>query len=215
MRIPGLMVELRVTDLTKRGPAKPEGCDLARAPRAASMFWASFSAAKDFLPTTITTLAVLSILNSTRPALTSAMVRGMSSETVPDFGLGMRPRGPRTRATLRTSFIAGVVETATSKSIQPPRTLSMRSLRPAASAPAARAAWGFSVKTITRIFLPEPLGRETVPRTIWSDCLGSTPRQAEISTVSSNLAEGIFLRISAAAATAWSWARSATLAAAT
>jgi len=60
------------------------------------------------------------------------------------------------------------------------------------------------------IFLPEPFGRETVPRTIWSDCLGSTPRKAEISTVSSNLAPGIFLMISAAWVTSYLAFRSLT-----
>ena len=35
---------------------------------------------------------------------------------------------------------------------------------------------------------PEPFGRLQTPRTIWSACLGSTPRFIAISMVSSNLA---------------------------
>jgi len=123
-----------------------------------------------------------------------------SSVTVPDFGLGMRPLGPRTRASVRTCFMASVVAMATSKSSQPSLTFFISSVRPASSAPAARAASGASVKTITRTFLPEPLGSGVVPRTIWSPCAASTPRRMESSTVSSNLALGNLERISTASA---------------
>ena len=40
---------------------------------------------------------------------------------------------------------------------------------------------------------PVPFGRLTTPRTIWSACLGSTPRFMAISTVSSNFAGGALL----------------------
>ncbi|MND05485.1 hypothetical protein D3C83_263050 [compost metagenome] len=53
------------------------------------------------------------------------------SVTVPDFGFGIRPFGPRTRAIDRTSFIAAVVAMATSKSSQPALILSMNSFKPA------------------------------------------------------------------------------------
>jgi len=48
-----------------------------------------------------------------------------------------------------------------------------------------------SAKTRTRTFLPEPWGSGQVPRTIWSDCFGSTPRRKESVTVWSNLVGGM------------------------
>src|SRR6516165_7332584 len=67
---------------------------------------------------------------------------------------------------------------------------------PTKSAPAASASRTFSPLAITRTFfvLPSPCGRTTVPRTIWSACLGSTPRRIVRSTVSSNLANFTFWR---------------------
>src|SRR4051812_42495795 len=67
---------------------------------------------------------------------------------------------------------------------------------PTKSAPASRASWNLSPPAITRTFfdLPRPCGRTTVPRTIWSACLGSTPRRNVISTVSSNFANLTFCR---------------------
>ncbi len=61
------------------------------------------------------------------------------------------------------------------------------------SAPASRASRSFSplAKTATRTVLPMPWGSTTAPRTIWSACLGSTPRRNDRSTDSSNLAPGI------------------------
>src|SRR3989337_3729917 len=46
--------------------------------------------------------------------------------------------------------------------------------------------------TSTFLLLPRPCGNTTVPRTIWSACLGSTPRRAVTSTVSSNFANLTF-----------------------
>src|SRR5947209_9905771 len=48
--------------------------------------------------------------------------------------------------------------------------------------------------TRTFLVLPSPCGRTTVPRTIWSACLGSTPRRSVTSTVSSNFAHFTFCR---------------------
>src|SRR5260370_37272144 len=48
--------------------------------------------------------------------------------------------------------------------------------------------------TATILDLPRPCGRTTVPRTIWSACLGSTPRRMVRSTVSSNFAYFAFCR---------------------
>ena len=63
------------------------------------------------------------------------------------------------------------------------------------SAPASCASFSFSPEAITSTFLllpPSPWGSTTVPRTIWSACLGSTPRRNATSTVSSNLAKAFF-----------------------
>ena len=85
---------------------------------------------------------------------------------------------------------------AVSNSIQPPCTRSTRSSAPITSAPASRASRSFSplAKTATRTVLPMPCGSTTAPRTIWSACLGSTPRRNERSTDSSNFAAGMLLR---------------------
>src|SRR5581483_1264095 len=65
---------------------------------------------------------------------------------------------------------------------------------PKMSAPACSASRTLSPLAITRTFfdLPSPCGRTTVPRTIWSACLGSTPSRMVTSTVSSNLANFTF-----------------------
>jgi hypothetical protein len=66
---------------------------------------------------------------------------------------------------------------------------------PTWSAPASCASLSFSPEAMTRTFFalpPRPWGRMTVPRTIWSACLGSTPRRSATSTVSSNLAKATF-----------------------
>ncbi len=77
-----------------------------------------------------------------------------------------------------------------SKSMVPPLTFSTRSSAPTTSAPAARASSALAPRanTATRSVRPEPFGRLQTPRTIWSACLGSTPRFIAISTVSSNFA---------------------------
>ena len=82
-----------------------------------------------------------------------------------------------------------------SKSMVPPWMDCIRSSAPTMSAPAALASSALSprAKTATRTVLPVPLGRLTVPRTIWSAWRGSTPRLTAISTVSSNFAVGVGL----------------------
>src|SRR5690606_12559159 len=69
-------------------------------------------------------------------------------------------------------------------------TFSISSSSPTSSAPAASAASACApdAKTMTRAVLPVPLGRLTVPRTIWSALRGSTPRRIETSTEASNFA---------------------------
>ena len=63
---------------------------------------------------------------------------------------------------------------------------------PTRSAPASWASLSFSPEAITRTRFdlpPSPCGSTTVPRTIWSACLGSTPSRTATSTVSSNFAK--------------------------
>ncbi len=76
-------------------------------------FSTSFSGAKLILPTGTCTSAVLSVRNSTLPALTSCTARATSKVTVPVFGLGISPRGPSTLPSRPTDFImSGVATTA-------------------------------------------------------------------------------------------------------
>src|SRR5437773_5905017 len=70
------------------------------------------------------------------------------------------------------------------------------SSKPTYSAPAARAASAAApllANTSTRTVLPLPCGSGTVPRTIWSECFGSTPRRNARSMVSLNFAFGNFV----------------------
>src|SRR5699024_10396831 len=114
----------------------------------------------------------------------------VSMVTVPVLGFGMRPRGPSTGPSLPTLPMRFGVATAASKSVLAPATFSISSASPPSSAPAVRAAsaCGPVAKTMTRAGLPVPLGRLTVPRTIWSALRGSTPSRIETSTEASNLA---------------------------
>ena len=123
----------------------------------------------------------------------------MSIVTVPALGFGIRPRGPSTLPNGASWPITSGVATITSVSSQPSLIFWMYST-PTASAPAASASLAFSPWAIarTRIFLPVPAGRLTVPRTTWSACLGSTPRRTAMSTDSSNLADAVAFTFSTA-----------------
>src|SRR5262245_15128215 len=131
----------------------------------------------------------LSVRNSTFPPLASRTARPTSLVTVPDFGLGMRPRGPSTLPSGPTLAIMSGVAIAASKSVQPSWTRLTRSSPPTTSAPASCASRARSpvANTATRTFLPVPLGSTTEPRTICSAWRGSTPRRMWASTVASNL----------------------------
>src|SRR4029077_8146839 len=59
---------------------------------------------------------------------------------------------------------------------------------------AASAAAPLLANTSTFTVLPLPCGSGTVPRTIWSDCFGFTPRRNARSIVSLNLAFGNLAR---------------------
>jgi len=114
---------------------------------------------------------------------------------VPLRGLGMSPRGPRTRPSFPTSPIMSGVATMTSTSIHPSFSFLIHSSDPAKSAPASFASRSLSplVSTSTRTDFPVPWGRTTVPRTCCSAWRGSTPRRIDTSTVSSNFAVADFL----------------------
>src|SRR5436190_19432482 len=130
----------------------------------------------------------LSVRNSTLPPLESRTARATSLVTVPDFGFGIRPRGPRIFPSGPTFAIMSGVAIAASKSVQPSATRFTRSSPPTTSAPASWASRALSptAKTATRTFLPVPLGRTTEPRTICSAWRGSTPSRMCASTVASN-----------------------------
>src|SRR5215210_5587408 len=135
------------------------------------------------------------------PRFISSTALLTSCVTVPLFGFGMSPRGPRTGPSWPTAFIWSGVATATSKSMKPSFLIrEARSSEPTTSAPASSASLAFSpsAKTATRRVLPVPFGSISVPRTIWSARLGSTFRWTCASTLSSNLAPSRSLRSSSA-----------------
>src|SRR5215472_111171 len=73
----------------------------------------SLSGVNEIFPTGTWIRAVLSVRNSTLPALISLMALVTSNVTVPVLGLGMSPLGPRTLPSLPTDFIiSGVAMTA-------------------------------------------------------------------------------------------------------
>src|ERR1700722_20208448 len=85
---------------------------------------------------------------------------------------------------------------------------------PTKSAPASWASRTFSPLAITstRFDFPNPCGSTTVPRTIWSDCLGSTPRFKTSSTVSSNFTKCALRSTSAASSSRYGRASTSFLA---
>src|SRR5436309_12730496 len=76
-------------------------------------FSTSLSDVNEILPTGTCTRAVLSVRNSTLPALISLIALATSVVTVPVLGFGIRPFGPRTLPSRPTLFImSGVAITA-------------------------------------------------------------------------------------------------------
>ena len=102
----------------------------------------------------------LSALNLDWPCLISLTAFSMFSVTVPDFGFGMSPLGPKIFASLLTSFIIDGVVIATSKSIGSLEYFSIKSSEPTKSAPAdfASATLSASTKTATLTSLPKEFG---------------------------------------------------------
>ncbi len=105
------------------------------------------------------TMPAFSTRYSILPPLASFTAVGTSNVTVPTFGFGMRPRGPRTRPSLPTAPIMSGVAMTRSKSRNPSETFATRSSLPAKSAPASRASRSFSplANTRTRTVLPGPV----------------------------------------------------------
>jgi hypothetical protein len=116
----------------------------------------------------------------------------MSNVTVPVFGFGIFPRGPRMRPSLPTFPIWSGVAIATSKSSKPSSICFARSALPTTSAPASCASFALSpsAKTATRVSRPVPCGSISVPRTCWSAWRTLSPRLKCTSTVSSNFRSG-------------------------
>src|SRR5436189_161724 len=80
-----------------------------------------------------------SVRYSSLPAFASRTALPMSKVTVPVFGFGIRPRGPRMRPRRPTFPIWSGVAMATSKSVNPSSTCFARSAEPTTSAPASSA----------------------------------------------------------------------------
>src|SRR5580765_7772778 len=171
-------------------PFTPCGFALFSASINATRFVFSCSGVNDARPIVHWTMPALSVRYCTWPAFAFLTAPATSGDTVPTFGFGIRPRGPRIWPSCPTTRIASGLAITTSKSNWPALTFSARSSRPTMSAPAARAASWFLplVNTATRTDLPMPCGSTVEPRTCWSDLLASMPRFTATSTASANLA---------------------------
>src|SRR2546421_3339966 len=136
------------------------------------------------------TIALRSVRYSILPDLDSSTALAMSIVTVPTFGLGIFPDGPRIRPSRPTTGIRSGVAIATSKSSKPSWIRCARSSAPTTSAPASSASRALSpcAKTAILTSLPSPLGRATVPRSCSSAWRTFSPVRTCTSTDSSNLA---------------------------
>src|SRR5574344_870099 len=186
----GLIVKL-IAALVIYLPFAVEGFALLIAATNASTFSLIASAEKETFPTAACILPFLSTLYVTCPPLASLTAFVTSIVTVPVFGFGIKPFGPRILPTLPTIPIQSGVAIKTSKLIFPAWISSAKSSFPTISAPAAFASSIFTplAKTATLTVFPVPFGRTTAPLIIWSSCLGSTFKLSAISTLSSNLAD--------------------------
>ena len=122
-------------------------------------FSVSCSSVKEALPTGQWIIFALSKRYSILPALISLTAFVTSIVTVPAFGFGIKPFGPRTRPKRPTTPIMSGVATTTSKSNHPSFwILGMSSSPPTKSAPAASASATLSpfANTRTRTVLPVP-----------------------------------------------------------
>src|SRR6267154_5312121 len=116
-KMPGPIVELRVQPLMYL-PLATDGLALITLVITTLAFSISFAGVNEILPTGTCTSAVLSVRNSTLPAFTSCTALATSKVTVPVFGLGIRPLGPRIFPKRPTDFITSGVAIRASKSVQ-------------------------------------------------------------------------------------------------
>ena len=141
------------------------------------------------------TIAVRSVRYSTLPALDSSTALRTSIVTVPTFGLGILPCGPRMRPRRPTTGIMSGVAIATSKSVKPSCTRVARSSAPTKSAPASSASLALSplAKTAIVTFLPSPCGSASVPRSCSSAWRTLRPVRTWTSTDWSNFVAPVSL----------------------
>eukprot|EP00205_Picochlorum_sp_RCC944_P000681 CAMPEP_0182607440 /NCGR_PEP_ID=MMETSP1330-20130603/2135_1 /TAXON_ID=464278 /ORGANISM="Picochlorum sp., Strain RCC944" /LENGTH=162 /DNA_ID=CAMNT_0024826049 /DNA_START=56 /DNA_END=544 /DNA_ORIENTATION=+ len=151
-------------------PFAPEGLFALMEDTIAERFSSKSSAEKLLLPKAKCTIPPLSALYSTAPALSAFTASSTLGETVPAFGLGISPFGPKTLPSFATFGIMSGVATSLSKSIIPPAISSIKSSPPTKSAPASFAAASLlaSQRTATFTSLPVPFGKATVALSCWS-----------------------------------------------
>src|SRR4051812_3345098 len=188
-RTPRPIVEDTAT-LRRYTPLLDAGLALFRASISAVRLPCSLSASNERRPRVAWMMPALSARYCTWPALALRTAVATSGVTVPTFGLGIRPRGPRIWPSVPTTRIASGAAITTSNGMSPAFTRAARSSMPTMSAPAALASSALApwANTATRLVLPVPLGITTAPRTTWSDFFGSMPSCTATSMDSSNLA---------------------------
>jgi len=144
----------------------------------------SFSCAKLALPTGAWTMPAFSTRNSTLPALISRMALVDVAVTVPTLGFGIRPRGPAPYRGGHDAHHVGRGDHGVEvhealfdalRQLLGPDDVGAGGLGLLALSPLA--------KTATFLLRPVPWAGPPRPRTIWSACLGSTPRLMAMSTV--------------------------------
>ena len=141
------------------------------------------------------TIAERSVRYSIRPAFAWDTACPTSSVTVPTFGFGILPCGPRIRPSRPTTGIRSGVAIATSKSVHPSWIRFARSSSPTTSAPAASASRALSpfANTATVTSVPAMWGNVIVPRSCSSACRTLRPVRMWHSTVSVNFVDCISL----------------------
>ncbi len=143
------------------------------------------------------TIAVRSVRYSTLPALDSSTALATSIVTVPTFGFGILPWGPRMRPRRPTTGIMSGVAMAMSKSVKPSSWMrAARSSAPTKSAPASSASRALSplAKTAIVTVLPRPCGSAIVPRSCSSAWRTFSPVRTCTSTDSSYFVPLVSLR---------------------
>ena len=138
--MPGPIV-VATTQLLTYWPLAAAGFAFTIAPSSVSKFCWSFSTPKETLPIGQWMMLVLSSLYSILPALASVTARATSGVTVPAYGFGIRPRGPRILPRRPTMPIMSGEAMTTSNSMKFSFWIrSIKSSPPTISAPASMAA---------------------------------------------------------------------------